>query len=229
MGAQSDFHLDDLLQRYPALAPLHPELARATELLHACLARGGKILVCGNGGSAADAEHIVGELMKSFAYRRPLPAGDRASLLQMFPGATALADALEGALPAISLVGQVGLLTAFANDVAYEYAFAQQVYGLGKPEDALIAISTSGNSRNVAHACRVARVRGLAVLGLAGRGGGQLASLCDVTIRVPADETHLVQELHLPVYHYLCVALEHAFFGHNGAKVPLKAISNVAK
>jgi D-sedoheptulose 7-phosphate isomerase len=200
-------------------------LARARELLRECLAAGGKILVCGNGGSASDAEHIVGELMKSFAYRRPLPQAERHRLLQAFPNAHELADALEGALPSVSLVGQVGLLTAFANDVSYDYGFAQQVYGLGRPGDALVVLSTSGNSRNIVHACQIARVKGLAVLGLTGRHGGHVAPLCDVALRVPADETHVIQELHLPVYHYLCLALEHAFFGHCGAKAGARTSS----
>jgi len=209
---------DELCRRYPALAPLRGDLMRAYELLRHCAAEGHKILVCGNGGSAADAEHIVGELMKSFSHRRPIPAADRARLMEMSPDTKPLADALEVGLPAVSLVGQIGLTTAYANDVDYAYGFAQQVYGLGRPGDALIAISTSGNSRNIVHACRVARLRGVAVLGLSGQHGGRMADLCDVVIRAPETQTQLVQELHLPIYHWLCFALEEHFFGEHGLK-----------
>ena len=209
---------DALCRRYPALAPLEADLLRAYELLRRCVADGHKILVCGNGGSAADAEHIVGELMKSFAHKRPIPAADRARLIEMSPEAQPLADALEVGLPAVSLVSQIGLITAYANDVDYVYGFAQQVYGLGQKGDALIAISTSGNSRNIVHACRVARLRGLAVLGLTGQQGGRMAELCDVVLRAPETQTQFIQELHLPIYHWLCFALEEHFFGAHGLK-----------
>ena len=207
-----------LVRRYPALTSLRGDLERAFVLLRACLAGGHKILVCGNGGSAADAEHIVGELMKSFAFHRPIPAEHRAQLIAADPEAAPLAAALEVGLPAISLVSAIGLLTAYANDRDYAYAFAQQVYGLGQPGDALIAISTSGNSPSVLNACRAARLRGVAVLGLTGEGGGAMPALCDVVLRAPASQTHLIQELHLPMYHWLCLALEAHFFGANGAR-----------
>lgn len=207
-----------LLRRYPALAGLAGELERAFVLLRDCLAGGHKILVCGNGGSAADAEHIVGELMKSFAFHRPIPAEHRAQLLAADPGAEQLAAALEVGLPAISLVSATGLLTAYANDRDYAYAFAQQVYGLGRPGDVLIAISTSGSSASVLNACRAARLRELGVLGLTGETGGALPALCDVVLRAPASQTHLIQELHLPMYHWLCLALEAHFFSANGAR-----------
>jgi D-sedoheptulose 7-phosphate isomerase len=216
--SQTQPKTDELCRRYPALAPLTADLMRAYELLRRCVADDHKILVCGNGGSAADAEHIVGELMKGFAHRRPIPAAHRARLLEISPDAGALADALEVGLPAVSLVGQIGLITAYANDVDYAYGFAQQVYGLGRPGDALIAISTSGNSRNIVHACRAARLRGVAVLGLTGRQGGRMADLCDVVIRAPETQTQLIQELHLPIYHWLCFALEEHFFGEHGLK-----------
>jgi D-sedoheptulose 7-phosphate isomerase len=208
----------ELFRRYPQLAPLRSDLQRAFELLRQCIADDHKILVCGNGGSAADAEHIVGELMKSVAYKRPISAADRTRLLAISPDAGPLADALEGALPAVSLVGQLGLITAYANDVDYVYGFAQQVHGLGRPGDALIAISTSGNSRNIMHACRVARMRGVAVIGLTGQHGGRMADLCEVAIRAPETQTQFVQELHLPIYHWLCLALEEHFFGAHGLK-----------
>ena len=208
----------ELCRRYPSLVPLQGDLLRAFELLRRCAADDHKILVCGNGGSASDAEHIVGELMKSFAHKRPLPAADRARLLAMAPDAGPLADALEVGLPAVSLVSQIGLITAFANDVDYVYGFAQQVYGLGRQGDALIAISTSGNSKNIVHACRAARLRGVGVLGLTGLNGGRMADLCDVVLRAPETQTQFIQELHLPIYHWLCYALEEHFFGEHGPK-----------
>jgi D-sedoheptulose 7-phosphate isomerase len=208
----------DLCRRYPVLGPLQGDLQRAHELLRRCVAGDHKILVCGNGGSAADAEHIVGELMKSCAWKRPISAADRVGLLAMSPDSGPLADALEVGIPAVSLVGQIGLTTAYANDRDYAYGFAQQVYGLGRPGDALIAISTSGNSRNIVHACRVARLRGVAIIGLTGQSGGRMADLCDVAIRAPETQTHLVQELHLPIYHWLCLALEEHLFGEHGKR-----------
>jgi D-sedoheptulose 7-phosphate isomerase len=208
----------ELCRRYPSLATVEGDLQRAYELLRGCLAAGRTILVCGNGGSAADAEHIVGELMKSCACHRPIPSADRERLMAASADAGPLADALEVGLPAVSLVGQIGLTTAYANDVDYVYGFAQQVYGLGRPGDALIAISTSGNSKNIVHACRVAQMRGVGVVGLTGQSGGRMAPLCDVAIRVPETQTQFIQELHLPVYHWLCLALEEHFFGAHGLK-----------
>jgi len=211
--------LKDLLQRFDVLDTLAADLHAAYELLQRCLAAGNKVLTCGNGGSAADADHIAGELMKSFAYRRPISEADQGRLRSEFPDtADALIGSLETPLPAISLTGQIALLTAFANDVDYNYAFAQQVYGLGARGDVLIAISTSGTSASILNACRVARLRGVAVLGLTGRTGGKMGPLCDVVLRTPADETHLVQELHRPIYHALCLALEEHFFSTNGRR-----------
>ena len=205
--------LPDLLARFPSLEECVPDIQAAYELLEGCYAAGGKVLACGNGGSAADCEHIVGELMKGFLSRRPVPAEVRGRLLEQFPGeGEYLADNLQGGLPAISLVSQSGLLTAYGNDVDFEMAFAQQVYGYGREGDLLIAISTSGTSRNVVNAVRVARAQGLATLGFTGSGGGHLAELCDVTIRVPREETSFIQELHLPIYHFLCANLEQTFF-----------------
>jgi len=208
----------ELCRRYPSLVPVQGDLQRAYEVLRLCVAGGHKILVCGNGGSAADAEHIVGELMKSCGSKRPIPAADRARLLAASPDAGPLADALEVGMAAVSLVGQIGLTSAYANDVDYVYGFAQQVYGLGRPGDALIAISTSGNSRNIVNACRVARLRGVSIVGLTGQQGGRMAEACDVAIRAPETQTQFVQELHLPIYHWLCRALEEHFFGEHGPK-----------
>jgi D-sedoheptulose 7-phosphate isomerase len=196
------------------LEPCRQELERAFDLLSGCFRRGGKVLVCGNGGSAADSEHIVGELMKGFHSRRPIPEADRARLAA---GAGEegryLAERLQGALPAISLVSQVSLSTAVANDVAADMVFAQQVYGYGREGDVLIGISTSGNAANVLQALRAARAFGLGTLGLSGADGGRMKELCDVLIRVPAAVTPEVQVWHLRVYHGLCALLELEFFG----------------
>ena len=164
------------------------------------------MLTCGNGGCAADAEHIVGELLKKFRKHRDIDAVVAAKL------PAELAAKLEGALPAVSLVSMSGILTAFANDVAWETAFAQQVYGLGAAGDVLIALSTSGNSANCVAAAQVAKAKGMKVVALTGTDGGKLAALADAAIRVPERETYKVQELHLPVYHALCAALEDRLF-----------------
>ena len=197
---------DELYNRYPQLKGCDGEIAKAFDLLLACYKGGGKVLTCGNGGSAADAEHIVGELLKKFRKHREVSPEIAAKLPQE------LVARLEGALPAVSLVSMNGILTAFANDVAWEAAFAQQVYGLGNPDDVLIALSTSGNSVNCVNAALVARAKGMKVVSMTGEGGGRLAVLADASIRVPETETYKVQELHLPVYHALCAAVEERLF-----------------
>ena len=196
----------ELFQRYPSLAGCREDIASAFEVLLAAFRAGGKVLVCGNGGSAADAEHICGELLKKFKRHRPVPSAIAAKLP---PG---LAERLEGALPAISLVSMSGIVTAFANDVAWETAFAQQVLGLARPEDVLIALSTSGNSANCVAAAEVMRAVGGKSVAFTGAAESRLSSVCDVAIRVPETETFKVQELHLPVYHALCAALEDELF-----------------
>jgi D-sedoheptulose 7-phosphate isomerase len=200
--------------RAGSLEPLREALAAAFDLLAAALGAGGKVLVCGNGGSAADSEHIVGELMKGFRSPRELPAADR-ERLERACGAEgrALAGRLQRALPAISLVSQVSLSTAVANDQGADLVFAQQVYGYGRAGDALIAISTSGNAANVLAACRTARAFGLKVLGMSGAEGGELARVCDLCLRVPASETAEVQVWHLRAYHLLCALLEAELLG----------------
>lgn len=208
-------YFDNVVVRNPSLAPLYPAFLQALELLENCIRAGGKIIVCGNGGSAADAEHIVGELMKAFLLPRPLTEKQRNSILQAAGNdAICLADSLQQAIPAISLTSGVSLPTAFANDVNPEYIFAQQVLGLGKPGDVLCGISTSGNSPNILHALKVARAFGLGTVCLTGKDGGKAASLCDVELRAPAAETPIIQELHLPIYHALCADLEQRFFGN---------------
>ncbi len=199
--------LDELYSRYPQLDGCRDEIAKARDLLLACYRNDGKVLVCGNGGSAADAEHIVGELLKKFKRHRDIDAAVAAKL------PPELAAKLEGALPAVSLVSMSGILTAFANDVAWETAFAQQVYGLGRAGDVLIALSTSGNSANCVNAALVARAKGLKVIALTGAGGGRLGAVADAAVAVPETETYKVQELHLPVYHALCASIEESLFG----------------
>lgn len=203
----------DLIARYPALAEQKNNMLDALTGLIQTYRSGGKLLVCGNGGSAADAEHIVGELMKGFLLPRPLSDDMKKKLAENFPQtADYLSRNLQMALPAVSLVGQTALNTAFANDQAPDLTFAQQVLGLGQPGDALLAISTSGNSANVLYAVQVAKTKGMFTVGLAGKTGGKLANLADVAIISPAVETYLIQEHHLPIYHTLCAALEHEFF-----------------
>lgn len=198
--------------RHPVLAPLAPQTVLALDMLENCVRRGGKILLCGNGGSASDCEHITGELLKGFLLQRPLSAAQRRVLADN--GAEELCDGLQQAIPAISLVSGVAFPTAFANDVEGRYIFAQQVLALGRPGDVLWGISTSGNSINVLLALRAARAFGLKTLGLTGGNGGQMAALCDVELRVPAVEIAHVQELHLPLYHELCAELERRLFCH---------------
>lgn len=198
--------LDELYERYPQLKGCEGDISKAYEILLARCRAGGTVLTCGNGGSAADAEHIVGELMKKFRRHRAIPSALAAKL------PPELAAKLEGALPAVSLVSMCGILTAFANDVAWETAFAQQVLGLGRAGDVLIALSTSGNSANCVNAARVAQAKGLKVISLTGAGGGRLGELADAAIAVPETETYKIQELHLPIYHALCAALEDELF-----------------
>ena len=205
--------LDGLFARYPALATCRGEIFAAAETLCGAYRKNGKLIICGNGGSAADAEHIVGELMKGFLKKRPLPESLRVKMKSAFPGdADYLCQNLQGALPAVSLVNQIALGTAFANDQAADLVFAQQVLGLGREGDVLLAVSTSGNSKNVVYAAETARVLGLRIIALTGRSGGKLKPLADVAVAVPDDETYRIQELHLPVYHALCVAAEEEFF-----------------
>ncbi len=206
-------YLEELLRRYPALAACRKDIEAAYRVLVDAFTRGGKLLVCGNGGSAADSDHIVGELMKGYLRRRPLPPDVRARLSQADPEVgSALADSLQGALPAINLGAGGALLSAFGNDVKGEHGYAQAVYGYGRRGDALLGLSTSGNAANVRAALCVARALGLATIGLTGEGGGRMAGRCDVLIAVPAKRTFEIQELHLPVYHCLCAMVEEHFF-----------------
>ena len=202
--------LSSLVDRYPVLEAVRPAVREAFELLASAFRTGRKVLVCGNGGSAADAEHIAGELMKGISRRRRLPEETARRLEASLPAELAayLSEHLEPALPTISLVGGTSLPSAVANDTAPDMVFAQQVHGYGHPGDVLWALSTSGRSRNVVLAAATARAAGLRVLAMTGRSASMLGDLADVCIAVPADATTEAQELHLPVYHALCQALE---------------------
>lgn len=205
--------LEELKENYPALEFCMPQIARVAEALTALYRRGGKLLVCGNGGSGADAEHIVGELMKEFYIKRPLGEEERARLLAIDPAGEVLADHLQGALPAITLTSNIALTTAYGNDAVPELVFAQQVWGYGRPGDVLLAISTSGSSQNVRYAIVAAKAKGMQVIGLTGSRTGTMDPLCDLIIKAPASETYRVQEYHLPIYHALCRYVEEKMFG----------------
>ena len=209
-------HLDNLIARYPILTIAKDSIARAYETIADCFAAGGKLLIAGNGGSAADAEHIVGELMKSFCLPRPMSAAFREAAESADPEmGRVLGEGLQQGLPAIALSAHTALGTAWMNDCDPALVFAQQVAGYGRPGDVLLGITTSGNSLNIRYAALAARAAGLKVLSLTGAPGGKIAALSDVCIHVPATETFKVQELHLPVYHCLCLMLEERFFGQD--------------
>ena len=206
-------HLDSLMARYPVLADIRAQIEAAYLVMESCFQSGGKLLIAGNGGSAADAEHIVGELMKGFKLPRRLEPAFAAKLKEIHQDmGDALSRNLQGALPAIALDGHPALTTAFMNDCDPQLCFAQQVLGYGVPGDVLLAISTSGNSKNVLYAAVAAKAAGMKVVGLTGARPCELLKLADVCVQVPEAETYLVQELHLPVYHCLCLMLEERFF-----------------
>ena len=212
MNADAARIFEELFVRHPALDACRADVAAAFDLLLGSFRGGGKLLVCGNGGSAADAEHIVGELMKSFKRRRAVPAHVAEALEAQGGEGAVLLEKLEGALPAVSLVSMSGVVTAFANDVAWETAYAQQVLGLARKGDVLLAISTSGNSANCVAAVRVAHAVGARAVAFTGGRESALSGVCDVAVRVPETETFKVQELHLPLYHALCAMLEAEMF-----------------
>ncbi len=216
-------HLNTLLERYPVLKPIKDQIEAAYEALETCYENGGKLLVAGNGGSCADAEHIVGELMKGFIKRRPVSEGEKEELVRQGSRmreetgieenlGEELTCCLQGGLPAIALTGHNGLSTAFLNDVNGEMIYAQQLWGFAKPEDVFFGISTSGNSKNILYALTAAKARGLKTIILTGKDGGRLSKSADVSVIVPEQETYKIQELHLPVYHALCLMLEERFF-----------------
>lgn len=207
-------YVDDLTIRYPKLEVCRNDIISAYEILEECFANDNKLLIAGNGGSAADAEHIAGELMKRFKTPRPVPQTLGNKLVEIDPmRGRKLAENLECGLMAIPLVAHEALTTAYINDVDGLGVFAQQLYGFGRAGDVFLGISTSGNSKNVLNATVVARALNIPVIGLTGADGGELAKVSNVTICAPETETYKIQELHLPVYHCLCLMLEDRFFG----------------
>lgn len=201
--------IDELGARYKTIVPVLPKVAEVVEMLCGCFQANGQLLLCGNGGSAADCGHIVGELAKGFRSKRPLPAQDIERLKKAgYPDAAELGGKLQRGARALALTGSDALNTAFANDVDASLIFAQQVYVFGRPGDVLLGISTSGNAKNVIAALKVAKAFGLKTIGLTGAKPGAMDPFCDVCIKAPAGKTHEIQELHLPIYHALCAAVE---------------------
>lgn len=209
-------NLDLLTERFPALTVCRDSMTAAYKLMEKCYENDGKLLIAGNGGSAADSEHIAGELMKRFRFPRPVDPlfAQKLKAVDERRGNN-LAGNLERSLMAIPLVAHEALTTAYINDVDGLGVFAQQLFGFGRPGDVFLGISTSGNSENILAATVVARAVGIPVIGLTGADGGELAKVADVAIKVPETETYKIQELHLPVYHCLCLMLEERFFGSN--------------
>lgn len=205
--------MDELFERYPKLIVCKNDFIKSYECLKQSYSTGGKLLVAGNGGSAADSEHIVGELMKSFLFNRKISPDFEISLIKQFgDDGTQLADKLEGTLAAIPLTSMPALTSAFANDVDAAVSFAQMLYGYGNKEDVFLGISTSGNSKNIIYALMVAKAKGIKSIILTGGTGGKCKELADMVICVPESETFKIQELHLPIYHTLCSMLEADFF-----------------
>lgn len=206
-------HLELLLKRYPELNGVKEQVGDAFEILRACYENGGKLIIGGNGGSCSDAEHIVGELMKGFVRTRSLDRSIREALRSVDPVlGEELGGQLQGGLPAVALSSHPALNTAFANDVNGDMAYAQQINVLGKPGDIFLAITTSGNARNIQYAAVTAKAKGMKVLALTGKTGGAMNHIADINMRMPCNETYQIQELHLPIYHCLCLMLEDHFF-----------------
>ncbi len=215
MKKSMELHVDVLIERYPCLEVCRESIIAAYYLLEEAYINDHKLLIAGNGGSAADSEHIAGELMKRFKVPRPVSKEFAKKLMTIDPErGVGLAKNLECSLMAIPLVAHEALTTAYINDVDALGVFAQQLFGYGRPGDVFLGISTSGNSKNVMNATVVARAIGIKIIGLTGAGGGELADIADVAIKVPETETYKIQELHLPVYHCLCMMLEDRFYGH---------------
>lgn len=207
--------MEELITRYPQLLPVKEAIRKAADCIVACYEQGGKLLVCGNGGSCSDSDHIVGELMKGFENKRRITESLKNQLIEASGERGAyLAEKLQHALPAISLTAHSALITAVANDTDADLIFAQQVVGYGNPGDVIIGISSSGNSQNVIDALITAKAKRMTVIGLTGETGGKMMSHCDILINVQGRRTAFVQELHLPVYHVLCLMVEHHFFGN---------------
>lgn len=205
--------LNNLIERYPVLEACKNESEKAANAIIDCYKNGGKVLICGNGGSCADGDHIVGELMKGFLKKRPISDEQKAEMKKNCPELDdETLSNLQCGLPAVSLPSITALNSAFCNDVDPELIYAQSLMGLGRKGDILIALSTSGNSKNVFAAAKVAKALGVTVIGMTGITGGKLKGISDICICVPETETYKIQELHLPVYHYLCAAVEDSFY-----------------
>lgn len=206
-------YISQLIQRYPVLAKNEQEIRMFCDTLIKCYESGGKLLICGNGGSCADAEHIAGELMKGFLKKRSLSDERKAKMISAVPELENIGlEKLQQGLPVFTLNSGAALTTAFANDCDPELIYAQQVLAMGKEGDVFLGISTSGNAKNVYSAAAVAKSLGIKTAALSGRDGGKLRSVCDISIVVNEDETFIIQELHLPVYHAICATVEEHFF-----------------
>lgn len=213
MDVKLEKYVDLLIKRYPALGDTRGSIESAYECMERSFASGGKLLVAGNGGSAADCEHIAGELMKGFKLRRELSMKEKESLCSVDAELGALlSEKLQGALPCISLVNHPALNTAFLNDVDGLLCFAQQAYGYARKGDVFLGISTSGNSKNILYAAAAAKAKGAMTIAFTGKSGGKLVELCDVAVKLPENETYMIQEYCLPVYHCWCLMLEDKFF-----------------
>ena len=203
---------EELFERYPVLEGIKTNVLNMFEIVNETYQIGGTLYCAGNGGSSSDSEHIVGELLKSFKKERGVDENIASSLLNYGEDGAYLLSKLEGSLPAVSLISQTGIITAFANDKSWDTAVAQQLYGLGKSGDCLLVLSTSGNSKNCVYAVLLAKAKGIKTVAFTGEGGGRLKEICDECICVPERETYKVQELHLPIYHCFCAMLEEEFF-----------------
>lgn len=211
----NNYGINELIKRYPELIECKEEIKKAYEVLVDCFENNHKLLIAGNGGSCSDSEHIVGELMKSFKKKRSLKDELRNNLIEIDESiGNKLIDKIQGSLPSIALDGHQSLNTAFSNDIENGglFTYAQQINGYGEKDDVFLGITTSGNSENILYAAVMAKAKGMKVIGLTGKSGGKLKNYADVTIRVPAEETFMVQEYHLPIYHCLCLMLEDKFF-----------------
>ncbi len=206
-------YIKQLIERYPVLSENEKEIRFVCDILIKCYESGGKLLICGNGGSCADAEHIAGELMKGFLKKRPLSDEQKAKMISAVPELENIGiEKLQQGLPTFTLNSGVALTTAFANDCDPDLIYAQQVLAMGRKGDVFLGISTSGNAKNVFSAAAVAKSMGITTLALSGRDGGKLKEICDVSVVVNEDETFMIQELHLPVYHAICAIVEEHFF-----------------
>ena len=212
MKATTNKIYEELFERYPVLRSVKESVKNAFCIMADTYKSGGTLYICGNGGSASDSEHIVGELLKSFKKPRRIDEKTAKNLMSLGEDGEYLLNNLEGALPAVSLISQTAVMTAYANDRAWDTAMAQQLYGLGREGDCLLALSTSGNSKNCVYASLTARAKNIKAVAFTGIGGGRLKEICDECICAPETETYKIQELHLPIYHCLCAMLEEEFF-----------------